>query len=423
MGKAATAEQIAAMTDLLRDSLTAGGLGFSSTWSRTHNDHEGNPVPSRHAELDELVALCAEVGKHPGTTLEFIPAVAPFPDQAVSAMAAMSRAADRRLNWNVLQVYGANATTVDHQLAASDVAEDQGGRVLALTLPDSFRLWLNLRSGFILDLLPGWDRLMAMSDEQKLAMLADPAGRAEMDRLAQSAEGPTRSLAHWAAYRVAESPSDEDGTVVGRTIGELATEQGRQPWDTLADLVIADRLRTVIANPDRGQDEASWAKRAEVWRDPRAVVGASDAGAHLDMIDSFAYCTTMLAEGVRKRELLSWEEAVHLLTDRPARLYGITGRGRIAPGWHADLVVFDPVTIARPRPHPLRPPGRSWSSLRRSLRHPPRVRQRRRERLGRRLHRGPPWAGAPLREGHDHRHRPTVLNVGRSLRPVGCGPW
>jgi N-acyl-D-aspartate/D-glutamate deacylase len=132
---------------------------------------------------------------------------------------------------------------------------------------------------------------------------------------------------------------------VGRTIGDLASERGRSPWETLADLVVADRLRTVIANPDRGQDEASWTKRAEVWRDPRAVVGASDAGAHLDMIDSFAYCTTMLAEGVRKRGLLSWEEAIHLLTDRPARLYGIVDRGRLTPGCHADLVVLDPSTV------------------------------------------------------------------------------
>jgi N-acyl-D-aspartate/D-glutamate deacylase len=345
VGRAASAGEVDAMAALLHEGLAAGGLGFSSTWSRTHNDHLGDPVPSRHASLDELLALCGAVGEHPGTTLEFIPGVAPFADEAVATMAAMSRAADRPLNWNVLQVYGANAATVDHQLAASDYAADHGGRVLALTLPDSFRLWLNLRSGFILDLLPGWDRLMALPDHEKLAMLADPAGRAEMDRLAQSAEGPTRSLAHWAAYRVAESPSDADGAVVGRTIGELAAERGRSPWDTLADLVVADGLRTVIANPDRGQDEASWAKRAEVWRDPRAVVGASDAGAHLDMIDSFAYCTTMLAEGVRKRGLLGWEEAIRLLTDRPARLYGLRDRGRVTPGGHADLVVLDPATV------------------------------------------------------------------------------
>jgi N-acyl-D-aspartate/D-glutamate deacylase len=83
----------------------------------------------------------------------------------------------------------------------------------------------------------------------------------------------------------------------------------------------------------------------EVWRDHRAVVGASDAGAHLDMIDSFAYSTTLLARAVRERELLPMEEAVHYLTGAPAALYGLHERGRIAVGLCADLQVFDPSTI------------------------------------------------------------------------------
>ncbi len=342
VGHEATPAQVAAMQQLLHDGLAAGGMGFSSTWSRTHNDHQGNPVPSRHATREEILSLCSVVGEHPGTTLEFIPGVAPFGEDLFDLMAAMSRTADRPINWNVLAVYGGNAELVDRQLAGSDFAADRGGRVVALTLPDSLRLWLNFRSGFVLDILHGWERLMALPDKEKLAMLRDPAGRAEMDRLAQLTEGPTRSVAYWTGYRIEESgvPGAK-----GRMVGELATEQGRAAWDVLADLVVADELRTVISRPDPGQDDASWAKRVEVWRDHRAIVGASDAGAHLDMIDSFSYATTMLARAVRERGLLPLEEAVSLLTDAPARLYGLRDRGRVAPGVWADLVVFDPATI------------------------------------------------------------------------------
>src|SRR5207253_312335 len=75
----------------------------------------------------------------------------------------------------------------------------------------------------------------------------------------------------------------------------------------------------------------------------------SDAGAHLDMMCGAIYSTSLLGEGVREHKLLSLEEAIHQLTDVPARLYGLKGRGRVAEGWAADLVIFDPERIAHRR--------------------------------------------------------------------------
>ena len=341
----ATDEEIERMCGLLRDGLRAGGMGFSSTWSTSHNDHTGVPVPSRHASRKELIALCAVVGEFPGTTLEFIPAVGRFEQETFELMADMSAAANRPLNWNLLQVYQQNWDLVQHQLKGGDIAKERGGKVLALTLPDTFRLRLNLRSGFILDILNGWDELMALPPEEKLAMLRDPKGREEMNRLAQSTEGPTRSIGNWAAYILLETFTDKWKPYEGRLIGDIAKELGRDPWDVLADIVVDDNLNTVIANQDKGQDDATWQRRVEVWRDDRAIVGASDAGAHLDMIDSFAFSTTLIARAVREHHLMPLEEAVSHLTDRPARLYGLRDRGRVAEGYHADIVVFDPDTI------------------------------------------------------------------------------
>src|SRR3954469_16255883 len=67
VGAEATPEQVEQMKRLLRDGLAAGALGFSSTWSRTHNDHHGLPVPSRHSTREELVGLCGVAGEYPGT--------------------------------------------------------------------------------------------------------------------------------------------------------------------------------------------------------------------------------------------------------------------------------------------------------------------------------------------------------------------
>ena len=341
----ATADEVAQMQQLLRDGLAAGGLGFSSTWSPSHNDHLGHAVPSRCASRDELIALCSVVSEFPGTTLEFIPAVGQFTDDTFILMGEMSAAANRPLNWNLLQVYAQNWDLVQHQLRGSDLAAEAGGRVLALTLPDTFRLRLNFTSGFILDILQGWDALMALPVDEKLRQLRDPAMRAEWDRLAQSTEGSTRSIGNWGAYWLLETFSPQWKQHEGRIIADIARDLGKSAWDTLADIVVDDGLRTVIASQDKGQGDDTWERRVEVWRDPRAIVGASDAGAHLDMIDSFSYATTMLARAVRERPLMPLEEAVHHLTGRPAELYGLVGRGVLVEGAHADITVFDPATV------------------------------------------------------------------------------
>jgi N-acyl-D-aspartate/D-glutamate deacylase len=95
-----------------------------------------------------------------------------------------------------------------------------------------------------------------------------------------------------------------------------------------------------------GDDPETWALRGQLWRDDRTVIGASDAGAHLDMIDTFAQTTQVLGNGVRRHGVMGLEEAIHQLTEVPARLYGLRERGVLREGWRADVVVFDPETVA-----------------------------------------------------------------------------
>lgn len=346
VGNEASPEQIDAMVALLGESIAAGGLGFSSSQATTHNDGNGDPVPSRAATPEELVALAGEAGRHAGTTLEFIPAVGGFNEGHLELMAAMSREADRPLNWNVLVANAARAELAWKALEASDYAAEHGGRVVALTVPDVMRTHLTFKAGFVFDALPGWAKTMALPADEKMRALADPAERKRLQEAAVSKEaGMLRGLATWENMTIVETFAPENAALVGRRVGDIATERGQEPFDALLDIVLVDELRTVLLPPLAGNDDASWELRRDIWRDGRAVVGASDAGAHLDMLSTFTYSTSML-RSCRERGLMELEEAVHLLTDRQARLYGLRDRGRIAEGWFADLVIFDEARIA-----------------------------------------------------------------------------
>jgi N-acyl-D-aspartate/D-glutamate deacylase len=347
VGRAARPDEIRAMVELLHRSLAEGGLGFSSSRAPTHNDGDGRPVPSRHATPEELLALAGVLRDHAGTSLEFLPAVGPFRDEDMELMTGMSLAAGRPLNWNVLTVVSYGRDAYLRQLAASDHAEARGARVVALTLPQVMTLRLNFVSGFVLDALPGWNDVLALPLPERRSALADPAVRERLERGARSEEaGVFRAIAVWENLTVAETFAPENRPHAGRRIGEIAEELGRRPFDVVLDLALADDLRTSFMPSIPGDDEESWKLRAEVWRDPRTVIGASDAGAHLDMIDTFTFATSLLGPAVRDRGLLSLEEAVHQLCDVPARLYGLRERGRLEPGFWADVVVFDSERIA-----------------------------------------------------------------------------
>ncbi|OBA71162.1 aminoacylase [Mycobacterium sp. 1554424.7] len=348
VGAEASPDQIQKMVAVLHDALGAGALGLSTSQSPTHNDGAGQPVPSRSASREELVTLAAALRDHPGTTLEAIIAgcLSGFTDDDIALLSDMSKAADRPLNWNLLGVSAANPAGHERQLRAYDASTQRGGRVVALTLPQAMKIRLSFLSGFVLDGLPGWRDTMHLPVPERLVALADPAVRRRLAEGAASKEaGMLRGLAQWDRLVIVETFAPENADATGRSVGEVAAARGGEAFDTLLDIVVADELRTGLSPSLTGDDAADWKLRAEVWHHPGAVIGGSDAGAHLDMMCGAIYTTALLSKGVREHQVVTLEDAVRLITDVPARFYGLTERGRIEPGWHADLVLFDPATV------------------------------------------------------------------------------
>ena len=249
-----------------------------------------------------------------------------FSAEEIDLMTAMSVTARRPLNWNVLTVDARSAQRIEHQLSASSAAAAAGGRIVALTSPRS-SMDMSFRTHCALFLIPGWGDVMGLPEAERMEQLADPSVRTLLDGRARSKEaGVFRGLSHWGTYVIGDTYAAANDGSAFRTVADIAAERGTAPFDTLLDIVLADQLRTVLwPNTDDG-DEATWDMRAAIWSDPRAMVGGSDAGAHLDRMCGSNYPTAFLGDCLRGRKLVPVERAVHMMTAQPAELFGLRAR-------------------------------------------------------------------------------------------------
>ena len=340
-GEPATDEQIAQMVQLLHESLAAGGLGFSSSNAPTHNDASGQPVPSRAATRDELVALAGAVRDHAGTTLEFIPTIGAFSEQHMDLMASMSLAANRPLNWNVLGVNAQNPDGHLQQLSASDYAADRGARVVALTVPDLMRFRLSLLTGFILDALPGWRETMALPPAEKMKVLADPD---ERRRLNEGANSPPRArCAAWPTGSTSPSRRRSRPRTTGCRDGRSATSRpsaartpstpsatSPSPTSSAPDGCPARATTTTPAGRCASACGATpgRARRVRRGRPPRH--------------DRLVHLHDRAARPVRARAAAAPARGGRPPPHRRAcPALRAPGRGRIEEGWQADVVVLD----------------------------------------------------------------------------------
>jgi N-acyl-D-aspartate/D-glutamate deacylase len=189
---------------------------------------------------------------------------------------------------------------------------------------------------------PAFKELIARPPDERAGLYRDAAWRARArDELVSGRWHHVR----WHAMTIAETG---DASVAGRTVAALAEASGRDPFDVLVDIALADDLATRITMTVGNDDPDAV---AELLVEDGCLLGISDAGAHVGMLCDAGMPVELLASWVRDRKVLSLEQGVHRLTGEPAAVFGLARRGSLVEGHAADLLVVD---LERLAPSPLR---------------------------------------------------------------------
>jgi N-acyl-D-aspartate/D-glutamate deacylase len=352
--RAATADEVAAMCDVVREAMRAGAAGWSSSQAPTHLDGDDRPVPSRLADHAEILALAAATGEGGPGSITYLPesaigGVTPADEDLLIRIGQASGLPTIIQGLGGRNKVDAPTATWDRALAFLDRATAAGAPVYSILIarPPDRPLRIDEMCFHFLS-VPSWNRMLQLPHAERLALLRDPAARDELRYAVENynrdpALGTTTPPPMWSTVIVDHVQLAEHEKLVGRTIESIAQESGRAPADVLLDLAVAEDLATEFRW--RWETPEWTAAVAEAQRDNRMIIGTSDGGAHLARDDGADWSSWYLRHWVLDRGLWSLEEGIRQITQFPAALLGFADRGTLEVGKWADLFVFDPETI------------------------------------------------------------------------------
>jgi N-acyl-D-aspartate/D-glutamate deacylase len=332
-----TPAEIDAMRELVRREMEAGALGIGSSLIY---------APGTFASTEELIELCREAAKYKGMYISHLRSEADSLLEAVDELIRISREARIPAEIYHLKAAGEpNWAKMDAVIQKVEAARREGLKITA----DMYTYTAG-STGFDACVPPwardgGYEALFRRLQDAPTRnrileeMTAPPRG---WENLCVAAGAPERIL-------LVGFKNDALKPLTGKTLAEVAAMRGTHPWNTVLDLMLEDRTRVGVVfflmseeNVRKqlklpwvsfGSDAASMA--------PEGVFLKSST--HPRAYGNFA---RWLGKYVREERLVPLPEAIRRLTGLPATNLGLEGRGFVKPGMYADVVVFDPATIA-----------------------------------------------------------------------------
>ena len=350
--QAASEDDLKAMEREVRDAIRAGAIGFTTSRSPAHETPDGRYVASRLATWDEVRRLVGVMGELnaglfeiAGEGVDRAPGDPGLRDYHVR-LRDLAVETGRPVTFGVFSRRGVPDVWRKY-LDLLDETAAAGGRMFAQVHSRSLSALLSFKTQMPFDRLPVWKELRALPLAEQRRRLHDPELRRRLIEASGASDGrrPVGAEARAADYDWLLVFDTVEGP--HRTVAEVARERGQHPAETMIDLALAKDLDLFFLQPVANEDQDY---ALELMRHPRAVVTFSDSGAHVSQLMDSSLQTHLLYHWVRRKQAFTLEQAVRMLTLVPATLWGFADRGLIREGMAADLVVFDPETIAAEMP-------------------------------------------------------------------------
>jgi N-acyl-D-amino-acid deacylase len=338
----ATPEDLDVMVRELRAALQAGAIGFTTSRTMHHETSDDRPVASRLAAWDEVVALVEAMGDLGVGVFQF---VEDAPEDEADKTAREDRLIQLAVDTGVSVAIG--ATQGGRALELIDRANAVGARIFGLTHSRGIANLSSFRSRLPFDALPEWREVRSLPLDEQRRALRDPEVRKRLIHSAHHSEfgraiGAEARRPDFDLMRVLERPIPPNPTV-----NEAAAARGVDPVELILDLAVETDLAQFFWQPmSPFRHDAVVA----AMKHPNTVMTFSDAGAHVSQISDVSIQTHLLSHWVRDAREFTLEEAVQMLTLRPARQWGLHDRGLLREGLVADVNVFDADRIAPAMP-------------------------------------------------------------------------
>lgn len=341
-------EQVAEIKHILREGLQAGGFGFSASFSMANRDYDGGYLPTHVAPREEFLEMASVMREFNRGSIEWTMGHA-LQGLGMDFLLELAKTSGRPVNWNAVIYDPTSPNTWREQLAWTEKAYKEAP-VLAVNICMPIEFEFTLETIGLFDQLPAWNEATVGTLEERKAKLADPARRPAMKRDMEKAptlmpgtspdgeQGQVRMF-RWDETFIDDVHLAKNKSLKGRTIGEIAKEQGKHPIDTLLDLSVEEDLKTTFAMQGfiNNDEEAL----ATIIKHPLTLIGASDGGAHTKFLTLGRYPTHFLAHWVRDKQIMTLEEAHWRLSAMLGWAIGIRDRGWLREGMPADIVVYE----------------------------------------------------------------------------------